>query len=363
MSEKPIALSDVSYFYGRGSLRKQILFDVDAEVDRGEIVILTGPSGSGKTTLLTMIGALRSAQEGSLRVLGRELNKAGERLRNRVRREIGYVFQSHNLLRSLTVRQNVQMAQKLGKTRGKQARNELASVLERVGLAEHADKYPAQLSGGQRQRAGIARALVNRPAIVLADEPTASLDKKSGRDVVELIQDLAREDGAAVVLVTHDNRVLDVADRILHLEDGRMKPMTTAVAEDTSRLLNLLERLGDGAASELAAFAFALARVVHADGIVHEKERAKVRRLLSEKAFLEPGEVDFVMEMSLLAATTRRKPDSHPLLGQTDSRKALVIDALYAVADADGRITPDEVEEIRDIAKEFGAHEHALLKR
>jgi putative ABC transport system ATP-binding protein len=362
MSAAPIELGDVSYYYGRGSLRKQILFGVDVSVSRGEIVILTGPSGSGKTTLLTLIGALRSAQEGSVRVLDRELNRASERQRVQVRRQIGYIFQSHNLLRSLTIRQNVQMAQRLGKSRGRQARKELAEVLERVGLGEHANKYPTQLSGGQRQRAGIARALVNRPQIVLADEPTASLDKKSGRDVVELIEELAREDGAAVVLVTHDNRILDVADRVLHLEDGHMKSATEAVAQDTSRLLNLLQR--EGAGSRLASFSLALARVAYADSVVDERERTAIRQILMDKAELTPGEVDFIMEMSNLVKPQQQHDVlPHPSPADETARKRAVIDALFDVANADGKILDEEVAEIRAIAAEFGIPDHLVDRR
>jgi putative ABC transport system ATP-binding protein len=197
-----IALQDVSYSYGKGALEKQILFDIGTKIEGGEIIILTGPSGSGKTTLLTLIGALRSAQKGSVRVLDNELLNASEKALINVRRQIGYIFQSHNLLDSLTIHQNVLMALQLAGIKGSEAAGRITAVLERVGLEEHEHKYPGQLSGGQKQRAGIARALVNRPQIVLADEPTASLDKQSGRDVVELIQDLAREDGSAVILVT-----------------------------------------------------------------------------------------------------------------------------------------------------------------
>jgi putative ABC transport system ATP-binding protein len=230
-----IALDDVSFSFGKGALEKQILFNITTRIEGGEIILLTGPSGSGKTTLLTLIGALRSAQQGSVKVLGQELLNAREKALTGVRRRIGYIFQSHNLLDSLTVRQNVQMALQLGGADGSDGSDRISTVLQRVGLAEHEHKRPSELSGGQKQRAGIARALVNRPQVVLADEPTASLDKQSGRDVVELIQDLAREEGSAVILVTHDNRILDIADRILHLEDGRMKSLSEAVSEGTSR--------------------------------------------------------------------------------------------------------------------------------
>lgn len=218
-----IAAHHLNHYYGTGSLRKQILFDVSAEVYPGEVVILMGPSGSGKTTLLSLIGALRSPQEGSLQVIGKELRKAPNRTLIQVRRQIGYIFQAHNLLNSLTARQNVQMALQLHpKISERESKRRSAEILAMVGLGEHVNYYPQQLSGGQKQRVAIARALVSHPRIVLADEPTAALDKQSGRDVVELMQRLARQQGCAILLVTHDNRILDIADRILYMEDGRL---------------------------------------------------------------------------------------------------------------------------------------------
>lgn len=351
----PIALEDVSYAFGKGALEKQILFDITTRIEGGEIVILTGPSGSGKTTLLTLIGALRSAQKGSLRVLGRELSKAKEKELIRVRRRIGYIFQSHNLLDSLTIGQNVHMALQLGGVRRRDSRERIATVLERVGLAEYVDKYPRALSGGQKQRAGIARALVNRPEIVLADEPTASLDKQSGRDVVELIQDLAREDGSAVILVTHDTRILDVADRILHLEDGHIKSLSEVVSEGTSRMLNLLEKHDPNSANYLATFSFALARIAYADGRITESERQEMRRILHEVAKLEPAEVEFIMELSMMQKRAKARIDNrirNPVFD--DERAQHFLDSLHAIAQADGIATSDELIEIEAIAAEFG---------
>ena len=243
MTDALITVESVSHHFGSGHLRKQILFDVSAEVTAGEIVILTGPSGSGKTTLLTLMGALRATQEGSLTVLGRELRGANEDGLVAVRRQIGFIFQLHNLLDALTVVENVTMGltSDLGlsaRDAGDRAREMLASV----GLADRVDHYPDQLSGGQKQRVAIARALAARPRIILADEPTASLDKKSGRDVVDRLHDLAKKDGTAVVLVTHDNRILDVADRIIHLEEGRLSSFTEAVRASTQRLLSTLAK-------------------------------------------------------------------------------------------------------------------------
>ena len=221
-AEASIQVRDLNYFFGRGDLLKQVLYTISLDLSPGQIVIMTGPSGSGKTTLLTLIGALRSAQEGSLRVLGQELVGLGNRQLVEIRRNIGFIFQAHNLFESLTAAQNVEMAVELtGNFRGK--RKQAVDMLGQVGLAERADYKPAQLSGGQKQRVAIARALVNQPQLILADEPTAALDKQSGRDVVTLMQHLAQERGCTILMVTHDNRILDVADRIINLVDGRLE--------------------------------------------------------------------------------------------------------------------------------------------
>ncbi|WP_218080569.1 DevA family ABC transporter ATP-binding protein [Anthocerotibacter panamensis] len=222
--EPVVSLEQINHYYGRGVLRKQILFDVNLTIEAGEIVIMTGPSGSGKTTLLTLIGALRSAQAGSLRVLGAELCGATNQQLVQVRSSIGYIFQAHNLLRFLTARQNVQMALELHcAISNEQAQAQAITMLQEVGLANHTEAYPEQLSGGQKQRVAIARALVSNPKLVLADEPTAALDRQSGREVVELMQRLAKEQGCPILMVTHDNRILDIADRIMHMEDGRLQ--------------------------------------------------------------------------------------------------------------------------------------------
>ena len=224
MLPKPvIAVKNLNHYFGQGKLRKQALFDINLDIYPGEIVIMTGPSGSGKTTLLTMVGGLRSAQEGSLQILGQELCGANQNQLVQVRRNIGYIFQAHNLLKSLTAQQNVQMALELHDNIPlKDIPAKAAQMLEAVGLGNRINYYPEDLSGGQKQRVAIARALVSHPKLVLADEPTAALDKKSGRDVVELMQRLAKEQGCTILMVTHDNRILDIADRIVHMEDGRL---------------------------------------------------------------------------------------------------------------------------------------------
>jgi putative ABC transport system ATP-binding protein len=225
-SEPVIAIEQVNHYFGSGNLRKQILFEVSVEIQSGEVVIMTGPSGSGKTTLLTLIGALRSTHEGSLKVLGYELNAAPTSLLVQVRRNIGYIFQANNLLNSLTALQNVQMSLDLHpELSPAQVRQQATDMLAAVGLEDRIKYYPQELSGGQKQRVAIARALASHPKIVLADEPTAALDKKSGRDVVEIMQKLAKQQGSTILLVTHDNRILDIADRIINMEDGHLSSL------------------------------------------------------------------------------------------------------------------------------------------
>lgn len=218
-----ISIRNLNHYFGEGALRKQALFDINLEIDPGEIVIMTGPSGSGKTTLLTLMGGLRSASEGSLKILGQEMCGATKQQLTQIRRQIGYIFQAHNLMKFLTARENVRMSLELHDEMLNQDMDAKAiAMLETVGLGDRATYYPENLSGGQKQRVAIARALIAEPKIVLADEPTAALDKKSGRDVVELMQKLALEQGCTILLVTHDNRILDIAHRIIYMEDGRL---------------------------------------------------------------------------------------------------------------------------------------------
>ncbi|MFK7734619.1 MAG: ATP-binding cassette domain-containing protein [Pirellulaceae bacterium] len=224
--QKPaIMASGLQHYYGAGELRKQVLFDNSLEIYPGEIIIMTGPSGSGKTTLLTLIGTLRKAQEGELFVLDRPLHEASNNDLLKLRREIGFIFQAHNLFDSLTATQNVRMALELAEANGSKADQTARSkkMLEAVGLGERTGHKPKQLSGGQKQRVAIARGLVHQPRLVLADEPTAALDEKSGRTVVELFRKMAQEHQVTIIIVTHDNRILDVADRIVNLVDGSIR--------------------------------------------------------------------------------------------------------------------------------------------
>lgn len=236
-----IAIQKLNHFFGENTLRRQVLFDIDLEVFPGEFVILTGPSGSGKSTLLSLIGCLRALQAGSLKVLGRELNGAGREELIQVRRRLGYITQSSNLLQFLTAQQNVQMSLSLQTNLSKwQRRNHVKTILEAVGLGDRLHDHPNKLSGGQKQRVAIASALVTNPKLILADEPTAALDRKSGRNVVTLMHRLAKDQNSAVLMVTHDNRILDLADRIINVEDGRLSSEVSL--ERSTTLKTLLQK-------------------------------------------------------------------------------------------------------------------------
>lgn len=221
------ALIDVRHLdfsFGSGELEQSVLKNVSISIYGSEIVLMTGPSGSGKTTFLTIIGGLRQAENGSVKVLGQQLINSTEQAKVNIRRQIGYIFQQHNLLKSLTALQNVSMAIELFDGMSEQERNDQAAeMLTSVGLGDRINYRPAQLSGGQCQRVSIARALVRKPKIVLADEPTASLDKQSGQEAVSILKQLAKESGTTILLVTHDYRILDIADRVVELEDGVIK--------------------------------------------------------------------------------------------------------------------------------------------
>jgi putative ABC transport system ATP-binding protein len=242
--EPVIAIKNLDHFFGAGELRTQILYGISLDIMRGEIMILTGPSGSGKTTLLTLCGALRSIQSGSVRILGQELRDGRKSTLEHIREEVGVIFQAHNLLNALTAKQNVALALGLEEGLSRSERNKRAAqMLQNVGLGAQVDSYPEHLSGGQKQRVAIARALVRSPRIILADEPTASLDRKAGREVIDLLHTLARSHNCAVLLVTHDTRILDIADRIVTLEDGHLVSFSSAMAANVGNVLQAFVRL------------------------------------------------------------------------------------------------------------------------
>ena len=219
----PIEASGLNHFFGEGEARKQAIFDLNLNIERGSLTILMGPSGSGKTTVLTLMGCLREVQDGSVRLLGQELNGANEAQLVSLRRRLGFIFQAHNLHESLTAAQNVLMGLQVhGNANPAKQRAAADHVLDLVGLADRRTYLPGNLSGGQKQRVAVARALVSNPDIVFADEPTAALDKESGHTVVQMLKTLGQTRQTTTVMVTHDNRILEMADRIITLEDGRV---------------------------------------------------------------------------------------------------------------------------------------------
>jgi len=237
-----IRAKGLSKVYREGATELRALQEVDLEVRTGELTLLMGPSGSGKTTLLSILGCILRASEGKLEVLGEDVSLLAESELPRIRRgAIGFVFQGFNLFPALTAAENVALALDVRGVRAGEAKKRGEELLAEVGLAQRARSFPADLSGGQKQRVAIARALAGDPPILLADEPTAALDSTSGRTVIELLQRLARVHGRAVVMVTHDPRVLSFGDRIIHLEDGRIVREEKSVmgAMETSSVLEV----------------------------------------------------------------------------------------------------------------------------
>jgi putative ABC transport system ATP-binding protein len=226
-----VEVRGLDHWFGKAEARKQALFDVDLSVARGSLTTLVGPSGSGKTTLLTLIGCLREVQAGSVRLLGQELAHAPDALRITLRRRIGFIFQAHNLHESLTAMENVRMGLEVhGRGDPEQQRIAAAHVLTALGLGDRLDYRPGKLSGGQKQRVAIARALVSNPDVVLADEPTAALDRDTGLGVVRMLKEMGRVRGTTTIMVTHDPRILDLSDRIVELQDGRIVEASSVIA-------------------------------------------------------------------------------------------------------------------------------------
>ena len=218
-----VSVRDLTKTYAQGEAAMRALDGVDLDVGVGELMLLMGPSGSGKTTLLSIIGGILRPTSGVVRILDRDVTSLDERELPMVRLEsVGFVFQGFNLFPTLTASQNVELALGIRGVGRHEARRRAAEGLEQVGLLAKRDAYPADLSGGQKQRVAIARALAGKPRIILADEPTAALDAQSGLTVLGLLRNLAHERGRAVVIVTHDTRLVEFADRIVHIEDGRI---------------------------------------------------------------------------------------------------------------------------------------------
>ncbi|MDY6937670.1 MAG: ABC transporter ATP-binding protein [Cyanobacteriota bacterium] len=207
-----------------GGFGSRVLKGIDLAIPQGSIQILMGPSGSGKTTLLSILSGLLTPTAGSACLLGQDITKMSRRQLAKFRLDhIGFIFQGFNLFPALTAAENVEVALHLKNIRGRQARARARQLLEQVGLEDKVTSLPRNLSGGQKQRVAIARALAGNPQLIMADEPTAALDSHSGHTAIELLRKLAKEDGVTVLMVTHDPRILGVADRVVHLEDGRLQ--------------------------------------------------------------------------------------------------------------------------------------------
>lgn len=227
--EKVLQGENLTMIYGSGHTEVIAVRDVNITVTRGEIVALLGPSGAGKSTLLTLLGLIRSPTRGQLKLLGIPVFENNETLVDvrRFRREhLGFVFQKANLIPFLTAEENVRLAMEINDQPSGISKSRARELLEYLGIGERGHHLPVTLSGGEQQRVAVARALGNRPALILADEPTAALDSIRGRQVMELFRKVAHEQNAGVVVVTHDHRALDVFDRILEMEDGKLREIT-----------------------------------------------------------------------------------------------------------------------------------------
>jgi putative ABC transport system ATP-binding protein len=336
-----VRVHGLDHYYGEGEARNQVLFGNSIEIPAGQLVVMTGPSGAGKTTLLTLIGALRSAQEGRIDVLGRDLSQLGGSELVEVRRDIGFIFQMHNLFDALSAYENVKMAAQLADGALGETRQRCAGILERLGLGHRIDHKPRFLSGGERQRVAIGRALVNHPRLILADEPTAALDKDSTMNVIHLLKQTTIDYGAAVMMVTHDHRIIDSADRLVHMVDGRI--VSDVVLHDALRIceflrpIDLFKALTPQQLTDVAEHVkkrhFAAGETIVREGepgeefFVISDGEVEVIRADHEVARLGPG--DFFGEVALISGEPRNatvvaegEVDTY-VLGKTDFETAL----------------------------------------
>lgn len=227
-----VAIRDLTKTYGEGDLAVDAVRHVDLDIDAGEVVLVMGPSGSGKTTLLLMVGAMLRPTSGSITIDGTDIATAAERSLPPLRaHHFGFIFQDFNLLSALDALENVELACNLAGVRGRDARSRATKLLSRLGLERRLHFRPDQLSGGEKQRVAVARALANDPKVILADEPTANLDRAHGREIARLLRRVATDDGRSVVIVSHDERLKEIADRVLWLEDGQFREIA-AMATD-----------------------------------------------------------------------------------------------------------------------------------
>lgn len=223
MPEPIVQVRELTKTYESGAAAARALDGVNLDVNAGEVMLLMGPSGSGKTTLISIMGCILRASSGTVRIHGQEITSLKERRLPQIRlRNIGFVFQGFNLFPTLTASENVEIGLDLKGVRARERKQRARILLDSVGLSDKYHAFPADLSGGQKQRVAIARALAGDPGIILADEPTAALDSGTGRTVMDMMRRLAKERGRAVVVVSHDSRVMEYADRVVHIEDGKI---------------------------------------------------------------------------------------------------------------------------------------------
>lgn len=337
-----VSVEGLDHHYGEGAARNQVLFDNCITIPPGQLVVMTGPSGAGKTTLLTLIGALRSLQEGRIEVLGRDLSRLAARDLVAVRREIGFIFQMHNLFDALTAFENVKMAMQLGYDSLEAGRGHCIELLEQLGLGHRIDYKPRLLSGGERQRVAIARALVNRPRLVLADEPTAALDKDATRIVIDLLKQSTVEYDAAVIMVTHDFRVIECADRLVHMVDGRI--VSDVVLHDALRICEFLRAVDlfraltpaqlTAVAEKMTKRHFALGETIIREGEAGEQffliSDGEVDVVRADHEVARLGRGEFFGEVALISGEPRNatiiatEPLDTFVLGKSDFQAAVV---------------------------------------